>query len=110
MSEFKGGDENINRRGRPKGSGKKISALKSVFNKLKRVSEKAIENVEKSVNGQEVDKEILLSSKWVVNTLQSYNKAILQEEGFKESADADEKPVDPEVDEKPAAFSLKMVK
>lgn len=111
MGEFIGGDAAINRRGRPPGAGRKISQLKSVFNKLKKLSDKAIENVEKSVNGEVVDKDVLMSSKWVVNTLSTYHKAVLaEEEGLKIPADSTENNIQ-EQDEKPTSgFSLKMVK
>lgn len=112
MSGFKGGDDAINRRGRPKGSGRKISQVKVVFNQLKKLSTKAISNIEDSVNGKDVDKEVLASSKWVVNTLSTYNKAVLAEEEGLKSTGEDKSDSTEDVDEPPAksGFSLKIVK
>lgn len=67
--------------GRPFGSkGIKKSKLRKVETKLLLLKDKALENIEKSVNGEEVDKEVLSSSKWVCNTLVTVSRAAIAEE------------------------------
>lgn len=67
--------------GRPFGSkGIKKSKLRKVETKLLLLKDKALENVEKSVNGEDVDKEVLTSSKWVVSTLVTVTRSCIQEE------------------------------
>lgn len=82
-----------NPNGRPKGTGKPISRLRSMLKKLEEMSDSALDNIKKSVDGEEVDKTILDSSKYVINTVSSLTKACLQEEQFKYEIkkDAEEK-------------------
>jgi len=69
-----------NPNGRPRKSGKPVSSLRKTLSKLKALETKSLENIEKSVNGQEVDKECLASSKWVITTAVSVQKACVAEE------------------------------
>lgn len=66
--------------GRPRKTGKPVSSLRKTLSKLKALETKSLENIEKSVNGQEVDKECLASSKWVINSVVSVQKACVAEE------------------------------
>jgi len=95
--------------GRPPGSTQKSSQLKPVLGRLKRLSNKALENIQDSVEGKIVDKDVLASSKWVVNTLTTVHKAVLaEEEGIrgKDDDSSDEKEESPPL----ANFTLKQVK
>jgi len=95
--------------GRPPGSGNKskASSLRKTLKKLKSFEEKAIQNIEDSVNGKEVDKEQLASSKWLVTSVVTVQKACLAEEQFKESLNDEDEEKEPVV-EKPK-FSLNIV-
>lgn len=95
--------------GRPFGSTRKSSQLKPVFNKLKKLSDKALENIQDNVEGKVVDKDVLASSKWVVNTLTTIHKAVISEEEGLKIKD-DETPSEGDAPEKPANFSLSRVK
>lgn len=95
--------------GRPPGSTQKSSQLKPVLNQLKRMSNQALANVQASVEGKVVDKDVLASSKWVVNTLATVHKAVVSEEEGLKIKD-DETPPSDTVAEKPSNFSLKQVK
>ncbi|MNK14304.1 hypothetical protein D3C87_324040 [compost metagenome] len=94
--------------GRPLGSTRKTSQLKPVFNQLKKMSPEALANIQKSVSGAVVDKDVLSSSKWVVNTLTTVHKAVIsEEEGLKIK---DDETTPDEVVEKPSNFSLSRIK
>jgi hypothetical protein len=56
-----------------------------------------------------VDKDVLASSKWVVNTLTTVHKAVISEEEGLKIKD-DETPSEGDAPEKPSNFSLKQVK
>lgn len=72
--------ESGNKGGRPKGTGKPISKLRSTIAKLRELEGKSLENIRRSVEGEDVDKEVLASSKWVISTTVSTVKAALSEE------------------------------
>lgn len=72
--------KSANPNGRPKGTGRPVSSLRKTLTKLKTLENKSLENIEKSVNGEEVDKEVLSSSKWVVQQVVSVQKACVSEE------------------------------
>ena len=71
------------------------SKLRKTLEKLHDLEPKAMENIKKSVDGDEIDKEMLASSKWVVNSLVTMTKAASQDEaelnGLRWKADAMEK-------------------
>lgn len=93
--------------GRPPGPGRKNSQLKPVLNQLKRMSPEALANIQKSVAGKDVDKDVLASSKWVVNTLTTVHKAVIsEEEGLNIKDDVPEE----SLQEKPSNFSLSRIK
>lgn len=69
--------------GRPHGAkGIKKSKLRKVETKLLLLKDKALDNIEISVNGGTVDKEVLLNSRWVVQQLVTVSKASIQEEAI----------------------------
>lgn len=79
---FKTG-ESGNPDGRPTtstGRSKPISGLRRNLTQLKRLMPESLKNIEKSVNGEEVERESLASSKWVVTTVTAMHRAAISEE------------------------------
>lgn len=72
-----------NPNGRPKGTGRPVSRLRTLVKKLQAMEAKALKNIEDSVDGKEVDKQTLDTSKWVITTAVNVNRAATQEEQFK---------------------------
>lgn len=111
---FYKGMPSLNAEGRPKGAHKphKRSRLRATEAKLMKLNTKALENIEASVEGKEVDKEVLVTSKWVVNTTVTVSKAAMQEEieinGLK-AADKKEMEEVQSEEETGARFSLHML-
>ena len=70
-----------------------------------------MENIENSVNGKEVDKEVLSSSKWVVQQVVSVQKACVAEELAVHGIRSDNaEDVQEEKEEEPVTrFSLQML-
>lgn len=71
--------------GRPRGTGRSISRLRQTITKLETMVDLALDNVEKVVSGEEVDRHTLETSKWVIATIPSMSRAATQEETFRES-------------------------
>lgn len=91
--KFKEGNQLGQRNGAPAGKRIQKSKLRKLEDELLRMQPKALENIEKSINGEQVDSEMLGSSKWLVNSVVSVSKACSAEEiGYnklrKEFADA----------------------
>ena len=59
---------------------KKQSKLRATEKKLMKLTPQAIINIEKSVKGESVDKEVLSTSKWVVTTSAAISKQAMMEE------------------------------
>lgn len=80
-----------NPKGRPKGTGRPVSALRSTLNKLKKLEDKCIENISLVVNGENinekgeaiVNKEQVDLSVKIVNMIQVFHKGALAEEQSK---------------------------
>lgn len=72
-----------NPNGRPKGTGKPISKLRSLVRKLQEMEEKALENIKFSLEGKDIDKSTVDTSKWVVTTIVTTNRAATAEENLK---------------------------
>lgn len=85
-NKWKKGSPSPNPGGRPKGSGKPISRLRSTLNKLKELEPDAIDVIGLSVKGKEVDKERLSTSKWVISSISSLTRAALAEEAYRMEA------------------------
>lgn len=96
---------------KPKTRGKPVSSLRKTLSKLKALETKSLENIEKSVNGEEVDKECLASSKWVITTAVSVQKACVAEELAVHGIRSDNaEDTQEEKDEEPVTrFSLQML-
>ena len=105
--EGKSGNPN----GRPKGTGRPVSSLRKTLKKLRTLEDKSLENIENSVNGKEVDKEVLSSSKWVVQQVVSVQKACVDEELAVHGIRSDNaEDVQEEKEEEPVTrFSLQML-
>ena len=91
--KFKEGNGHGNRAGAPAGKRIQKSKLRKLEDELLKMQPKALENIEKSINGKPVDSEQLGSSKWLINSVITVNKAASSEEiGYnklrKEFADA----------------------
>ena len=56
------------------------SKLRKTLDKLYALEGKAMENIKASVDGAEVDKEMLATSKWVVTNIMTVTKAAAQDE------------------------------
>lgn len=69
--------------GNPSGGLKKRavrSKIRQTIESLREVEPLAIENIKRSVNGQEVDKDVLQSSKWCIEKIVSFTTAAISEE------------------------------
>lgn len=66
--------------GRPKGTSKPISALRKTLTRLRAMEEKAMQNINDSINGKEVDKEALTNSRWLITTMVTVNRAATADE------------------------------
>lgn len=74
-------NESGNKNGRPRGTGKPVSKLRSTLARLREIEPMALENIKKSVEGDtDIDKEVLANSRWVVSTSVTVLKAAMQEE------------------------------
>lgn len=98
---------------KPKGvKGKPISKLRATISKLRELEPKALENIRMSIEGEDVDKESLATSKWLVSTVVSTVKAALSEElaihGIRQKDNelADEVEKEQEAEEPVVKFSL----
>lgn len=110
----KGSSGNVD--GRPPtkaGRGKPISGLRRTLTRLKRLEPKSLENIEKSINDEPIDKETLATSKWLINSLGTIHKAAVSEEkdllhirDHLEGGGNLEEEIDAEVLEWSPAFSL----
>lgn len=108
---FQPGNQLGNRNGRPtQPKGKPVSKLRSTLAKLRQLEPKALENIEKSVNGEEVDKASLDTSKWVISTSVSISKAATAEEatvhGIRSDLAGDNEPEEKEDEEPKVRFQL----
>jgi hypothetical protein len=56
------------------------SKLRKTEEALRKLEPKSLENIELSVNGKEVDKEVLASSKWIITNIMAVGKAAAAEE------------------------------
>lgn len=91
--KFPKGNTFNNKNGAPAGKRIQKSKLRKLEDELMRMQPKALENIEKSINGEQIDSEMLASSKWLVGSVVTVSKAAHSEEiGYtklrKELADA----------------------
>lgn len=104
------GDPNKENNGRGKGNKNKVQSRYRIhLSRIKRLEQASIENIEKAVNGEEVAKQALDASKFVVNTIHSLHKSMLQEElAMKDDLEKEEPETEEEEEAKPK-FSLHML-
>lgn len=96
---LKKGGTSLNPAGRPKQTPEqkaaklKESKLRKTEKTLIDLSKTALENIRKSVEGEDIDKEVVNTSKWVVTTAVAVSKAAMAEEielnGLKDKAGRD---------------------
>lgn len=112
--KFPEGNKFQNKNGAPPGKRIQKSKLRKLEDELMKMQPKALENIEKSINGEPIDSEQLGSSKWLINSVITVNKAASSEEiGYnklrKEFADAakeEEQSPDEIASEAPKRLSL----
>lgn len=80
--------ESGNPRGRPRGTGRAVSRLRKTITALEELADTSVENIKKSVEGEEVDKTTLDTSKWVITTIPSLSRAATAEEQLRENVKA----------------------
>lgn len=94
------------------------SELRKLIAKLSKMEDKAVENIENSIEGKEIPKEQLSSSRWLVERIASLTTAAVNEEqrrnAIKQSLQENSEDTPDEdssegVTEKPARFSLHML-
>lgn len=80
--------ESGNPKGRPRGTGRSVSRLRRTITKLEEYVDAAVDNVGRSVNGEDVEKSTLDSSKWVITTIPALSRAATAEEQLRENVRA----------------------
>jgi Family of unknown function (DUF5681) len=88
-----------NPNGRPKGAAtRKVSSLRGIFNRLKKMDVEAIDTIQKSLTeGSQVDKDKVQTAKWVITTITQLHKACLSEEEGRAPKEPEDSP--PEIEE-----------
>lgn len=96
-------EEERSKAGRPKGARNKIrSPLRKTQREIEKFETKALDNIRRSVEGENVDREVLTTSKWVVNTKITISRAATAEESLEHGvrqAEAEAEAMEDEVDE-----------
>ena len=82
-TKMRKGQPSLNPKGRPKGTAKPISRLRSTLNKLKGLEPEAVEIIEKIISGAEVDKSQADTAKWVISMINTLTKGAIAEESYK---------------------------
>ena len=110
---FHKGMQSLNPAGRPVGSGKglKRSRLRGIESKLIALTPESLILVEKSVKGEDVDKDALKTAQWIVQKAVDVSKAALAEEitinGL--SAKGKEEMEDAQSEETGARFTMEFI-
>lgn len=103
----------INKGGRPPGRRNKIrSPLRKTQREIEKFEAKALDNIRRSVEGEEVDREVLTTSKWVVNTKITISRAATAEEQLEHGirqAEEEVEEIEKEEDTPRTRFSLHML-
>lgn len=101
-----------------KGPRVRKSELRKLIAKLSKMEDKAVNNIERSIDGEEIPKEQLSSSRWLVERLASLTTAAVNEEQRRNaikqslqenSEDTPDEDTSEGVTEKPVRFSLHML-
>lgn len=113
------GKEKKNKGGRPAGGfNRRSSKLRATERKLLAMGEDAVKAIQDSLEGRDVDSEVLSTAKWVINTTVTVTRAALAEEvtinaevqKLREEAASSQDEEEDEEDFSKAEFSLKVVK
>ena len=106
-------EETVNKGGRPKGSSTKISKMQRIANRLEEMARiDALPLIQKSLDGEAVDKDRLTTAKWTVSVSKDFHNTVLAEKKARAEKDAEGQPVveiDEDDENAPAVFSLKIV-
>lgn len=106
-------EEQVNKGGRPKGSSTKISKMQRIANRLEEMARiDALPLIQKSLDGDAVDKDRLTTAKWTVSVSKDFHNTVLAEKKARAEKDAEGQPVveiDEDDENAPAVFSLKIV-
>ena len=103
-------EKEVNKGGRPVGSSTKISKLQRISTKLNNMANnEAIPMLEKSLAGQDVDKDSLATAKFVINAAKQYHQAIVAEKIDLKADSSSVKDGEEDDDSAPARFSLRIV-
>lgn len=101
-----------------KGPRVRKSELRKLIAKLSKMEDKAVNNIERSIDGEEIPKEQLSSSRWLVERIASLTTAAVNEEQRRNaikqslqenSEDTPEEDTSEGATEKPVRFSLHML-
>lgn len=84
-AQWEKGQASPNPNGRPKGTGRPISRLRSTLNKLKGFEQEAVDIVGMVLAGEHegLSKEQIDMAKWLIARLESYTRSAISEESFK---------------------------
>lgn len=85
------------------------SKLRATAEKLREIESRALENIRNSVEGREVEAKQLDSSKWVINSLISLDRAASQEEAALTKIRMEGKRDDSDEDDQEVAEIVKLV-
>jgi hypothetical protein len=107
-TRFDGEKSNRNVRGNSKVRIQK-SKLRDTAAKLRELESKCLENIKNSVEGKEVEPKQLDSSKWVINSIISLDRAASQEEAALTKIRLEGKRDDSDEDEQEVAEIVKLV-
>lgn len=114
---FTNNPENRNSKG-IRGPRVRKSELRKLIAKLSKMEDKAVNNIERSIDGEEIPKEQLSSSRWLVERLASLTTAAVNEEQRRNaikqslqenSEDTPDEDTSEGMTEKPVRFSLHML-
>lgn len=114
---FTSNPENRNSKG-VRGPRVRKSELRKLIAKLSKMEDKAVENIENSIEGKEITKEQLSSSRWLVERIASLTTAAVNEEQRRNaikqslqenSEDTPDEDTSEGTTEKPVRFSLHML-
>lgn len=90
------------------------SPLRKTLSKLMELEPRSLENIKSSVEGKEIDKDVLATSKWIVNSLVTLTKAASSDEAemnglrlkFEEASREEDEVVEAEQAAPSSRFSL----
>lgn len=78
--DWKKGGESPNPGGRKPGRSSPVSHLRRTLARLREMEKDALDNIQKSVKGEDVKTESLKTSQWVITNIMAVNRAAVAEE------------------------------